>query len=88
MPVVAPVPTQMPLIRPVMLPSKEPEFDDVLDAVEDMPKELRERPIHDGFIRIDRGFLKHHGYASREQIERVEGDRVVLTVAADELLKH
>jgi len=65
-----------------------PIFDDALEPDDNMPRELRERLQHDGFIRIDAGFLKHHRYALRGQIERVAGGVVVLNVPADELLKH
>jgi hypothetical protein len=87
-PVVMPVPTQMPLIEPVTRSETVPEFDDVLEPGDDMPKEVRERLLHNGFIRMDAGFLKRHRYALREQIDQVEAGRVVLNVVADDLFKH
>lgn len=63
--------------------------DDALGPSGDLPPEVRERLLHDGFIRIDAGFLKHHRYALRSQLDRVEGDdRVSLLVIADDLIKH
>jgi hypothetical protein len=87
-PVAMPVPTQMPLIEPVTRSETVPEFDDVIEPGDDMPKEVRERLMHNGFIRVDAGFLKRHRYALREQIDKVEADRVVLNVVADDLFKH
>src|SRR5258706_897067 len=54
----------VPVVEPVLVKpaSKVPAFDEVLepdDEIEMLP-ELRERLQHDGFIRIDAGFLKHH----------------------------
>ena len=79
----------VPLVATVVQPgSKVPEFDEAHDRDDDIPHELRQRLEHDGFIRIDAGFLKHHRYALREQIDRVQGDRVILNVAAGDLFKH
>ena len=81
----------VPVIEPVVpitSPVTVPEFDAALHPDDNFPKELRDRLLHDGFIRINAGFLKRHRYALREQIERVENDRVVLNVAEHELLKH
>jgi len=50
-----------------------------------VPESLRARMIHDGFIRIDGGFLGKTRYAISEQIARVEGDGVRLSVSKDEL---
>jgi hypothetical protein len=81
----------MPLMEPVIPvtnTARVPEFNSGLYPDDDFPKELRERLAHDGFVRIDAGLLHRHRYALREQIERVEGDRVVLNVAVNELIKH
>ena len=50
-----------------------------------VPDSLRARMIHDGFIRIDGGFLGKTRYAIADQIARVEGDGVRLSVTKDEL---
>jgi len=82
----------LPVVEPVVVPTPNvvtvPEFDTVIRPDEDFPKELLERLQHNGFIKIDAGFLHHHRYALREQIERVEDNRVILNVAEDELIKH
>src|SRR5215831_18782923 len=72
-----------PLMQPVMQPVASVEGADL-----DLPREMRERLLHDGFMRIDAGFLRHHRYALREQIQRVEGDSVMLNVPFDALIKH
>ena len=46
---------------------------------------LRARMIHDGFIRIDGGFLGKTRYAIADQVARVEADGVRLSVTKDEL---
>jgi hypothetical protein len=88
----APVPLTgqqtVPLVEPVLAPAKVPVFDDVFDADDSLARELRERLEHDGFIRIDAGFLKHHRYALRDQIERAAHGVVTLNVLADNLIKH
>lgn len=95
--VATPVPVTMsgqqpvPVVEPVVVPAKVPVLDSddtAFDMEEDMPRELRQRLEHNGFIRIDAGFLRRHRFALREQIERVEGDSVMLNVAADNLIKH
>jgi hypothetical protein len=87
-----PVPLAFPIVEPAEPVAANsvtvPEFDTVLYRDEDMPKELRERLEYEGFIRIDAGFFRHHRYAMREQIDRVEGQRVILNVPEDELIKH
>jgi hypothetical protein len=50
-----------------------------------VPESLRARMIHDGFIRIDGGFLGKTRYAISDQIAQVEGDGVRLSVSKDEL---
>src|SRR5262249_10114220 len=65
-------PQPAPLIGAVPNPiTHVPEFDDVLEPDEEFPREMRERLVHDGFIRIDAGFLRHHRFALRDQIQRV-----------------
>ena len=75
-------------VAPVTNTVTVPEFNAGLYPDDEFPKELRERLAHDGFVRIDAGLWHRHRYALRDQIERVEGDRVVLNVAVNELIKH
>ena len=89
--VAAPVPSSgqpVAVVTPVAAPAKVPAFGDVLDQDDDFPREMRERLEHDGFVRIDAGFLRHHRFALRDQIDSVTGDRITLNVLADELIKH
>src|SRR5262249_14499382 len=65
--------------------AKVPFFD---DADNEFPREMRERLEHDGFIRVDFGFLRHHRYALREQIDSVAAGSVTLNVLAEDLIKH
>jgi hypothetical protein len=49
--------------------------------------ELRDRLLRLGFIKINRkGFLRPDGYASADQIDRVEGESVRLSVTDTDLL--
>jgi len=61
---------------------------DPVGSGEDLPREMRQRLLHEGYIRIDAGFLKHHRYALLSQIDRVDGDRVSLNVLVEDLIKH
>jgi len=83
------VPVMEPVV-PVTIanPVTVPEFDTSLHWDDNFPKELRERLAHDGFIKIAAGLLHHSRYALRDQIKRVEGDRVTLNVEEHELIKH
>ena len=82
-------PQPAPMIEAVQKPiTHVPEFDDVLETDEEFPREMRERLMHDGFIRIDAGFLHHHRYALRDQLARVDAERVLLCVPHNELFKH
>jgi len=89
-PAAAPVTGQqpVPIVEAVSAQAKVPVFDHALDTDEDLPAELRERLEHDGFIRIDAGFLKHHRYALRDQIARVDEGVVALNILAEYLIKH
>jgi len=95
--VAAPVPVGMsgqqpaPVAAAVVVPAKAAGVNDddtALDMDDDMPREMRQRLEHNGFIRIDAGFLRHHRFALREQIEQVDGDSVRLNVLAENLIKH
>jgi hypothetical protein len=66
-------------------------IEDFADAFrpEDLPVEMRERLLREGFIRIDAaGLFAGERYALPEQIQSVAGDRVVLSTGKDELIKR
>ncbi|MBV9355726.1 MAG: hypothetical protein JO023_09390 [Chloroflexi bacterium] len=64
---------------------------DVAEAVSDTreepdaPEPLRSRLVREGYIKLKRGVFRSDIYVSGEQIGRVDGDRVTLTVRRDEL---
>lgn len=63
----------------------------VADALvpDDMPEELEERMLREGYVRLDpRNVFLAHRYILPEQIESLDADRVVLNVALDSLLKR
>ncbi len=54
----------------------------------DMPEELRHRLQMDGFIRMNtKGLFARDRFVLPDQVESVEGDRVMLNVGIDELTK-
>ncbi len=75
-------------------PSSEPQ-PPLLRAVarvfdeDDLPDELRRRLLHNGFIRINAaGLLARDRYVMPDQIASVSGDRVMLNVSRDQLIKQ
>ena len=52
-----------------------------------MPRAYRSRLAHEGYLAIAAGFLGGRRYATGGQIAAVEGDRIQLNVAGDELLR-
>ena len=61
---------------------------DVFSPNEDLPRELQEKALREGFVRLDAdGFLASDRYIFPEHIDRVEGDRLILNVRKDDLLK-
>jgi hypothetical protein len=64
------------------------ELADVFRA-DQLPDELRERLLYQGFIRIDAtGLFAADRYATPDLIASVSGDRVILRATRDELLKR
>ena len=66
-------------------------IDDIADAfgADDVPEAVRQRLLHDGFIRMDaEGIFAADRYVLPEQIESVTADRVVLNVSKDQLVKR
>lgn len=60
-----------------------------LFAPDQLPEEVRERLLQQGFIRIDAdGLFAADRYVTPDQILSVEGDAVMLSVTRDELLKR
>jgi hypothetical protein len=61
---------------------------DTLAPGEDLPEELRERLLQEGYIRIDgAGLFASDRYVTLDQVARVEADRVVLSVPKSALVK-
>ncbi|MDB5542432.1 MAG: hypothetical protein JWQ89_4159 [Devosia sp.] len=63
--------------------------DDIAEAFQpdDLPQELRERLLQQGFVRIDAdGLFAADRYVTPEQIDAVTGDGLVLNVTKDELI--
>ncbi len=55
---------------------------------DEVPEEVRERLLNNGFVRIDAdGLFAQDRYVLPEQIERVSGDQVTLRVSRDELIR-
>lgn len=58
-------------------------------TVDEVPEELRERLINQGFVRIDaNGLFAADRYITPEQIASVSGDGLMLNVTKDELIKR
>jgi hypothetical protein len=56
---------------------------------DDLPEEIRQRLLQQGFVRIDAdGLFASDRYVTPEQIASVTGDGLMLNVSKDELLKH
>jgi hypothetical protein len=66
-------------------------IDDIATAFaadDDLPDEMQERLLHQGFVRIDSdGLFAADRYIMPEQIASVSGDSLMLNVTKDELLK-
>ena len=76
-------------------PSDLPRDDTLIDVVaraftdDDVPEEVRNRLVQQGFVRIDAdGLFAADRYVMPEQIDSVSGDGMTLNVTKDELLKH
>ncbi len=65
--------------------------DAVADAFgdDDLPEEIREKLLMQGFVRIDaKGLFAADRYVTPEQIASVSGEGLLLNVSKDELVKH
>lgn len=55
---------------------------------DDLPEELQERLLREGFVRVDaKGLLAADRYVLPDQIQSVSGDRLILNVDRDDLVK-
>lgn len=66
-------------------------FDVIAKAftTDNVPDELRDRLVHQGFVRIDAdGLFQADRYVMPEQIDSVSGEGLNLNVTKDELIKH
>ena len=66
-------------------------IDNIAEAFkpDELPEEVRERLLQEGFIRIDSaGLFAADRYVAADQIMSVSGDELTLKVSKDELVKH
>ena len=66
-------------------------FDVIASAftTDNVPEELRDRLVHQGFVRIDAdGLFQADRYVMPDQIDSVSSDGMTLNVTKDELIKH
>lgn len=72
-------------------PDRHNIITDIADAFssDDLPDVVRDRLLHDGFIRMDAdGLFNADRYVMPDQIASVTGDTVMLKVSKDELVKR
>lgn len=63
-------------------------LEDLFHPDDGLPRELQEKALREGFVRLDAdGLFAADRYIFPEQIDRVEGDSLVLAVRRDDLLK-
>lgn len=61
---------------------------DVFRPDDELPREMQEKALREGFVRLDAdGLFAADRYIFPEHIDRVDGDRLVLSVGRDDLLK-
>lgn len=76
-------------------PSARRDDDTLIDVIarafstDNVPEEIRERLVQQGFVRIDAdGLFAADRYVMPEQIDSVSGEGMMLNVTKDELIKH
>ncbi|RYE48611.1 MAG: hypothetical protein EOP24_05085 [Hyphomicrobiales bacterium] len=76
-------------------PSGRRDDDTLIDVLaraftaDNVPDEVRDRLVHQGFVRIDaEGLFAADRYVMPEQIASVSGDGMTLNVSKDQLIKH
>ena len=63
-------------------------LEDLFHPDDGLPRELQEKALREGFVRLDAdGLFAADRYIFPEDIDRVEGDSLVLAVRRDDLLK-
>ena len=63
-------------------------LEDLFHPDDGLPRELQEKALREGFVRLDAdGLFADDRYIFPEDINRVEGDNLVLAVRRDDLLK-
>lgn len=61
---------------------------DVFSDDHELPREMQEKALREGFVRLDAdGLFAADRYIFPEQIDRVDADRLVLSVSRDALFK-
>ncbi|MBD8067009.1 hypothetical protein IC608_16180 [Devosia sp. PTR5] len=61
---------------------------DVFSPDDELPREMQEKALREGFVRLDAdGLFAADRYIFPEHIDRVEGDKLILSVSKDDLLK-
>jgi len=61
---------------------------DLFHPDDGLPREMQEKALREGFVRLDAdGFLAADRYIFPEHIDRIEADRLVLSVRRKDLLK-
>lgn len=61
---------------------------DAFSADEPLPQEMQEKALREGFVRLDAdGLFASDRYIFPEHIDRVDGDRLVLGVRREDLLR-
>jgi hypothetical protein len=53
---------------------------------DDLPEEVRQKLLRDGYIKIDTGLLRSDVYALPDQVSSVSSEKVYLDVTRDELI--
>ena len=63
-------------------------LEDLFHPDDGLPRELQEKALREGFVRLDAdGLFAADRYIFPEDIDRVEGESLVLAVRRDDLLK-
>lgn len=78
-------------VNPIERQRRNTFIDDIADAfrTDDIPEEVREKLLLQGFVRIDaEGLFAADRYVTPEQIERVSKDKLMLNVSKEDLLKR
>lgn len=60
---------------------------DAISPSDDVPEEVKNRLLYEGFVRVDSSLLGRDRYILPGQIDAVSGDRVVLNVNKDNLAR-